>query len=311
MTEETKVTLALNSQTDASPDAKGKEVWGLKLIAARLLQFLIPSFEHCSIEDIVKKHLSNANESNTRIDDISPFIDMENTEFSSLNEKLLRFDTLFEATDPISGKKIQIDIEPQSTYKPTEKNGDKYKTYSLADRAMYYFARLFSRQLQQKMSHDYNSLKKVYSIWIITGGYEKGLENKIRSINVNDILTDIDCEESKLMGYDPFEIKMLFLGETPPQDSVFEYIRAVYDYNEPLLDKYLDWEHNDSDNETRKEMRNMLEYYQNKIDQAKEEAREETISLVVTNLRASGLSDDRISEITGITIEKVRSVQKS
>ena len=318
MTEETKVTLALNSQTDASPDAKGKEVWGLKLIAARLLQFLIPSFEHCSIEDIVKKHLSNANESNTLIDDISPFIDMENAEFSSLNEKLIRFDNLFEATDPVSGKKIQIDIEPQSTYRPTEKCGDKYKVYDLEKRAIYYCARLISRQLQQKSSHDYNSLKKVYSIWIITDGYEKGLENTTDNYKVARIRTDDDGNETISMEYDPCEVKMLFLGENPPKDSVFEFIRAVYDYNEPLLDKYLNWNHNDAKNITRKEMKTMLAYHQRQIDEAAEKARAEakeeasrelTISHI-NSMRRKGCSDEQIANLLDLELSVVEKTPK-
>ena len=87
----------------------------------------------------------------------------DNTEFFHLNEKTTHFDLAFRAKNPqLSTEDIQInlqiDIEPQKTYKPG---------YPIEKRGIYYLARRLSSQLSLALEGtDYSQLTKCYSIWI-------------------------------------------------------------------------------------------------------------------------------------------------
>ena len=73
-----------------------------------------------------------------------------NSEYSSLNEKLIRFDVKFLVKNPVlsdkqNGKKIEVrlhvDLEGQKTYRPSN------PTYPIETRAIYYVARELSAQI--------------------------------------------------------------------------------------------------------------------------------------------------------------------
>ena len=90
----------------------------------------------------------------------------EDSELSSLVEKLVRFDIRFKIINPkLSTEKIRvnlhIDMEAQKSYRPSN------PSYPILKRAVYYVARDLSSQLSMiTQTTDYSKLEKCYSIWI-------------------------------------------------------------------------------------------------------------------------------------------------
>ena len=89
----------------------------------------------------------------------------EDSELSSLVEKLVRFDIRFKIINPkLSTEKIRvnlhIDMEAQKSYRPSN------PSYPILKRAVYYVARDLSSQLSMiTQATDYSKLEKCYSIF--------------------------------------------------------------------------------------------------------------------------------------------------
>ena len=104
-------------------------------------------------------------------------ISKEDSELSSLTEKLVRFDVRFRVRNPkLSSKTIcvslHIGLEAQLTYRP------KRPSYPILKRAVYYVARDLSSQLITVTTMtDYSKLEKCYSIWICTKDIPKKQQN--------------------------------------------------------------------------------------------------------------------------------------
>ncbi|MCQ2491709.1 MAG: Rpn family recombination-promoting nuclease/putative transposase [Lachnospiraceae bacterium] len=93
-----------------------------------------------------------------------------NTESKVPNEGVRYFDILFYVNAPTGLSQVIINIEMQKS-DPTE--------YDVEMRGIYYAAREISSQLERDFTKmDYNSIKKVYSIWICTNQNENSI-NKI------------------------------------------------------------------------------------------------------------------------------------
>lgn len=83
-----------------------------------------------------------------------------NTEDSSDNEGTVHFDLVFDAIVPTTKKVIRLVIN-------IEIQVDTELSYSMITRAVYYLARLVSRQKGTVFNHsEYEKIQKVYSIWI-------------------------------------------------------------------------------------------------------------------------------------------------
>ena len=121
----------------------------------------------------------------------------EDSELSSLVEKLVRFDIRFKIINPkLSTEKIRvnlhIDMEAQKSYRPSN------PSYPILKRAVYYVARDLSSQLSMiTQATDYSKLEKCYSIWICAEDVPKKLQNTLTeySFSKKDIIGVADEPE--------------------------------------------------------------------------------------------------------------------
>ena len=147
-------------------DAACKNVLADRYILANILKECVEEFHAETIEDIAAQCIQGTPEISTvplRADEEELLkLDGLNTESSSLTEGVVYYDIRFRAVLPRSEKKIKliINVEAQNDFTPG---------YSLLKRAMYYCCRMISSQYGTVFSHaDYDSIEKVYSIWICT-----------------------------------------------------------------------------------------------------------------------------------------------
>lgn len=164
--EQTNLANSIDASADkAKLDEVAKKLVKHKIILAEILKECVDEFRDYEISFIEQKCIVG----DVRMDEVSVDQDMEDadssivgadTEDNSHNEGLVRYDLVFEARVPKSGEIIGliINVEIQVNLNPG---------YPLITRAIYYLARLISRQkgtVFQKS--DYGKIRKVYSIWI-------------------------------------------------------------------------------------------------------------------------------------------------
>ena len=136
----------------------------------------------------------------------------EDSELSSLVEKLVRFDIRFKIINPkLSTEKIRvnlhIDMEAQKSYRPSN------PSYPILKRAVYYVARDLSSQLSTiTQTTDYSKLEKCYSIWICAEDVPKKLQNTLTeySFSKKDIIGVADEPEED---YDLLTVIIIRLGK--------------------------------------------------------------------------------------------------
>lgn len=149
-----------------SYDAACKEVLADRYILANILKECVEEFQHETIDCIATRWIQGRPEISTiplRADEIVRLkLDGLNTEDISLTESVIYYDIRFFALLPHSEKliKLIINVEAQNDFTPG---------YSLLKRAICYCCRLISSQYGSVFTHaEYDSIEKVYSIWICT-----------------------------------------------------------------------------------------------------------------------------------------------
>ena len=147
----------------AAYDNLAKRVLSRKIILAHILKETVTEFADSSVEDIEKKYIEGEPVLTVNKILLDDTLDIKGkpTESNSPTEGLVTFDIIFDAIAPKNGEQIKIivNIEAQKTIKTIN--------YQLMKRAVYYVARLISSQKEKEFhGDDYNSLKKVYSIWV-------------------------------------------------------------------------------------------------------------------------------------------------
>ena len=153
------------AQARARLDAAAKKLIKHRVILAEIMKNCVEEFkaydrdyiiENCFVGEVRMNEIS--------VDQDVPDADMSiigsDTEDLSENEGLVRYDLVFDAIAPDTRKMIRmvINIEIQVNIS---------LSYSVVTRAIYYLARLISRQKGTVFTHsDYEKIQKVYSIWI-------------------------------------------------------------------------------------------------------------------------------------------------
>ena len=142
-------------------DQRSKEILSEASVISNILYYCIPEYKGLSKKEIL-----------TYIDgyDGSKYIKCLPNEDNRIDEARINYDILFTSKIPGSNDKIglYINIEAQNLSTPG---------YSLLKRAIYYSARLVSRQKGETFNKsDFDNLKKVYSIWICTEPKDKELD---------------------------------------------------------------------------------------------------------------------------------------
>ena len=148
-----------------------------KIILANIVKFSIEEFSDYSIAEIMEcidrdkdgirvcqqaVDSGNPDSTGTNTGSLNPDskIKCSNTEDSTLDDGVIRYDILFNVTHPKSGEDvamiINIEIQPKGVRK-----------YNLISRAIYYVGRLISQQKNSMFEHsDYDGIRKVYSLWL-------------------------------------------------------------------------------------------------------------------------------------------------
>ena len=145
MRDETKMDVYTSGVTGAEYDAGMKQLMSNKEIIIPILQMTVPEFKTCSQEEILQCLDISSITKDDFISDIPNVekdlrLTKEDSELSSLVEKLVRFDIRFKIINPkLSTEKIRvnlhIDMEAQKSYRPSN------PSYPILKRAVYYVAR--------------------------------------------------------------------------------------------------------------------------------------------------------------------------
>lgn len=195
MRDETKMDVYTSGVTGAEYDAGMKQLMSNKEIIVPILQMTVSEFKTCSQEEILQcLDISSITKDDfvSDIPNIERYLRLtkEDSELSSLVEKLVRFDIRFKIINPkLSTEKIRvnlhIDMEAQKSYRPSN------PSYPILKRAVYYVARDLSSQLSTiTQTTDYSKLEKCYSIWICAEDVPKKLQNTLTeySFSKKDII---------------------------------------------------------------------------------------------------------------------------
>ena len=153
------------SDTKARIDAVAKKLIRHRIILAKILKECVEEFRGYELSFIEQNcFVGEEKVGETPVDQDIPDADFtivgSNTEDVSDKEGVVRYDLIFDVIVPSTHKTIRlvINIEIQL---------DVSLSYSIITRAVYYLARLISRQKGTVFQHsDYQKIQKVYSIWI-------------------------------------------------------------------------------------------------------------------------------------------------
>lgn len=140
-------------------DEEAKKVFSDVGILARIMKGCVDECKALTIEEIITT-IEGVKVSSAPVEQDMGRILSLNTEDSSISEGLIKYDVLFYAMVPNEKEPIKLIIN-------LEAQNSLYPGYKLCNRAMYYIARLISSQKNTEFIHsEYDSLKKVYSIWL-------------------------------------------------------------------------------------------------------------------------------------------------
>lgn len=170
---QTYLSQAVDAANDAGTyDTNVKFLLADRQILARILKYAVSEFQDMPINEIMScigndieigsKPLDAGLSNLGRIKD-------SNTEDNIPGEGIIFYDIRFTAYHRQSEMKILINVEAQKSSDPSSLG------YHLENRIVFYMARMISAQKQTEFFHsDYDSLKRVRSIWICQGNEEDG-----------------------------------------------------------------------------------------------------------------------------------------
>ncbi len=175
-------------------------------ILAHILKGCLEEFKDIDVKDIAEKYIEGkplVSEEAVHQDE-GIVIDGKNTEDSSIYEGTARYDILFDVCIPVSNEQVKliINIEAQSRIKSWR---------NLLRRARYYCARMLSHQYGREfVKSEYENIKKVISIWVLTNPYAE----------VRNTITRVHLAQTNLVGnvpnlkehYDTDEVVLVCLG---------------------------------------------------------------------------------------------------
>ncbi len=242
MRDETKIDVYTSGVTGAEYDAGMKQLMSNKEIIVPILQMTVSEFKTCSQEEILQCLDISSITKDDFVNDVPNIekdlrLKKEDSELSSLVEKLVRFDIRFKIINPrLSTEKIKvnlhIDMEAQKSYRPSN------PSYPILKRAVYYVARDLSSQLSTiTQTTDYSKLEKCYSIWICAEDVPRKLQNTLTeySFSKKDIIGIIDEPEED---YDLLTVVVIRQGKETKENGIFDYLNGLFDCDINRIQKY-------------------------------------------------------------------------
>lgn len=162
-------------------DSNVKFLLADKQILARILKYAIREFKDMAVDDIMDSIGDDIDVGTKPVDaGLSNMgrVKVSNTEDNIPGEGKIFFDIRFTAYHKEKEMKFLVNIEAQKSSDPGKLG------YHLENRIIFYLSRMISAQKQTEFYHsDYDSLKKVRSIWICMDSSEDG--DSIEEINLN------------------------------------------------------------------------------------------------------------------------------
>ena len=270
---------------NASYDKLAKHFLSRKSILAQILKYTVEEFADCDVSDIEKKYIEGEPSLSINTVPLDDTLDIigKNTESVSLNESFVTFDIIFDAIAPVDGKlvKIIINLEPQKTTKKIH--------YKLMKRAVYYAARLISSQKEKEFhGDDYNSIKKVYSIWIAMN-VQNYRADSIQEYKLSENLIHGKFHDDQ-KNYDLISIVILNLGKKPTSHKLLNLLYLIFmdlkssaEKETILHDEY----HIDITRDMKEELRKMGGLMEPAVEVAVDEAKKETLLENIRNAMES------------------------
>ncbi len=198
------------SETRAKLDAVAKKLIKHRIILAEILKECTEEFKDFDINFIMENcFVGEVKADIISVDQDIPDVDLRivgsDTEDSSQKEGIIRYDIVFDATVPNTAKTVRMVIN-------VEIQVNMSISYSVVTRAVYYAARLISRQKGTVFEHsDYQKIQKVYSIWICPDPKKKNA-NSIAEYGITQQKTVGRVVEA-VENYDKIKIIILSLND--------------------------------------------------------------------------------------------------
>lgn len=228
----------------------------------------------------------------------------ENSELSSISDKLIRYDSKFKIRNPkLSTNELRInlhiDLEGQKSYRPSN------PSYPIIKRALYYAARNLSAQLGTVTgTTDYSKLEKCYSIWICNDDIPKRLQNTMTeyAIKKRDFFSETNEPESD---YDLMTVIIIRRGKETDGNSIFDYLNGVFNCDIKKIENYSHIEWTES---FRKEVHTMTGFGDALIEKGIQKGRKEEKDALIWNMYIKNFSIAQIADITNDSIDYIKEV---
>ena len=239
----------------------------------------------------------------------------EDSELSSLVEKLVRFDIRFKIINPkLSTEKIRvnlhIDMEAQKSYRPSN------PSYPILKRAVYYVARDLSSQLSTiTQTTDYSKLEKCYSIWICAEDVPKKLQNTLTeySFSKKDIIGVADEPEED---YDLLTVIIIRLGKETEEKGIFDYLKGLFTGDIKRIQRYSHIEWSEPFQEEASKMTGFGDMiYERGIQQGMQQGMQQGIQQgrhegMILGALMSGKTPEEVSKMLNLPLEEIKKVQE-
>ena len=322
---------SLYGYNNAQYDQHAKRLLASRKLLAEIVKKVVPEFHDVSTADIAEKYIEGAPQVgnipvNPGLTNAVPSqIKGDRNEDGAPKEGYITYDILFHARAPGTGEPITliINVEAQRT------QVESTLGYHLMKRTVFYVCRLISSQKEREFEgKDYNSIKKVYSIWIC-----------MDSPSGNSYINHYKLEEKHLLhrykeaaeNYDLPNIVVISLGKKADKDKLIHLLQVLFNERKRSFDskkEVLEQEYGiNMTPDMEKEMTTMCNLSLNISEEAmnegrllgREEGREEGIkegedralSRTAIRLLTMGLSVADVAKGTGLSVEAVEKLRES
>lgn len=299
MKEDTKKDILAAGAMKRELDAACKRVFQNKEIIAPILQMMVPEYKGCTVEEVIRC-IEGDTIGDIPVEDIPIELDGMPTEFSSVTEKLIRYDVHFKALNPVLSSaeirvQLHIDLEIQNDYRPGN------PAYSIIKRGIYYAARELSAQLGSLSKQtDYGALEKVYSIWICNENIPADLRDTVTgySFRKNDMIGSTKESEDD---FDLLEVIIIRRGGKS-REKIFDFLTAVFQGQLEKIGEYTCIEDNEK---VKQEVTHMLSLGDSIMERGIEEGIERGKRETAQRCYEEGIDFDIAVKCTDLPIEEL------
>lgn len=313
---------SLYGSYNAKYDQHVKHLLASRKLLAEIVKKVVPEFQNTSIDDIANRYIEGTPlVGSIPVDPgltnaVPPKISGDRNEDGAPKEGYITYDILFHARAPETGLPITliINVEAQRTQK------ESTLKYHLMKRAVFYACRLISSQKEREFEgKDYNSIKKIYSIWIC-----------MDSPTGDSYINHYRMEEKHLLhryeespeSYDLINIVLISLGKKADKDRLIHLLQVLFTESQQTFDTkraILQKEyHIEMTPEMEQEMSTMCnlslniseEALNRGLAQGRKEGRLEGLNETAARLLSMGLSVEDVSKGTSLPLETVEKIKK-